>query len=688
MVDTNSFLVELGTEELPPKALQKLANAFANGIKDGLKASNLEIGKCQVFASPRRMAVLIDNVPSRQEDRNIQRRGPALAAGFKDGQPTQAAIGFAKSCGVEVQDLQQIETDKGTWLVVDVEQKGETVQALLPAIVEKSLSTLPVPKRMRWGDRTVEFVRPVHWLLMLYGSETVSANILGLQSSNKTRGHRFHHNEEITISRPEDYKDALLKHGKVIADFGARRDAIAKAVADAAKASNAEALVEEDLLDEVSALVEWPVPVVGNFEAEFLEIPQDVLITTMKDNQKYFPLLDRSGKLLPKFITISNIDSTDPSQVQKGNEVVIRPRLADAMFFWQQDKKKPLESHIETLEKVVFQNKLGTVYEKVQRVEGLALSIAKSINADPSHTKRAVQLSKCDLMTEMVGEFASLQGVMGERYAAMEGEPEAVSVALREQYLPRFADDGIAQTSVGQSLAIGDRLDTIVGIFAIGQKPTGVKDPFALRRLSLGVLRTMIEGELELDLMELLETAVAGLSDKAEGDVSEVFDFMLDRLRAYYQSQGVSPQVFDAVASVSPTSPLDFDRRVKAVMEFTKLPEAESLAAANKRINNILKKNPVADGSAVSTDLFEKTEENALFDKLGQIKGDVEGYFSKGDYTPALQALSSMREPVDNFFDEVMVMADDSAVKNNRLALLGELHGMFTHVANLGDLQS
>jgi len=515
MVDTNSLLVELGTEELPPKALLKLANAFADGIKAGFKSANLEIGECEVFASPRRMAVLINKVPSRQEDQSIQRRGPALAAAFKDGEPTQAAIGFAKSCGVEVQDLQQIETDKGTWLAVEVEQKGETVQALLPAIVEKSLTTLPVPKRMRWGDRTVEFVRPVHWLLILYGNDIVPASILGLQASNKTRGHRFHHNEEITIARPEDYKDALLRQGKVIADFAERRDAIAKAVADAASANNADALVEEDLLDEVSALVEWPVPVVGNFEAEFLEIPQDVLITTMKDNQKYFPLFDKSGTLLPKFITISNIQSTDPSQVQKGNEVVIRPRLADAMFFWQQDKKKPLESHIATLEKVVFQNKLGTVYEKVLRVEKLAASIAQSIHADGAHTKRAVQLSKCDLMTEMVGEFASLQGVMGERYASIEGEPEAVSVALREQYLPRFADDGIAQSGVGQSLAIADRLDTIVGIFAIGQKPTGVKDPFALRRLSLGVLRTMIEGELELDLKQLLNTAVSGLASKA-----------------------------------------------------------------------------------------------------------------------------------------------------------------------------
>ena len=688
MVDSNNFLLELGTEELPPKALLVLANALGDGIVSGLKDAKLVTGAHRVFAAPRRLAVLIEDVPARQEDQKIQRRGPALAAAYKDGEPTKAALGFAKSCGIELDEVEQVSTDKGTWLSVNIEQKGASVEELLPGIVEKSLTALPVPKRMRWGDSDVEFVRPVHWLLMIFGAQVVNAQVLGLQSGNTTRGHRFHNNTDIVIGKPQDYLSTLKTQGKVIADFDERRKLIAEGVSDAASGVGATVLIDDALLDEVTALVEWPVPVVGNFENEFLEIPEDVLITTMKDNQKYFPLFDGSGKLLPKFITISNIDSSEPEQVQKGNEVVIRPRLADAMFFWQQDKKKPLETHQEALKKVVFQNKLGTVYEKTQRVEKLALSIASQTGADKSLTSRAVHLSKCDLMTEMVGEFASLQGVMGERYALHGGEPDEVATAIREQYLPRFADDGIAQSPVGQALAIADRLDTITGIFAIGQKPTGVKDPFALRRLSLGVLRTLIEGELELDLMALLQEASDGLSDKVQGDASEVFEFMLDRLRAYYASQSISPQIFDSVASVKPTSPLDFDRRVNAVKAFTNLPEAESLAAANKRTNNILKKNPVSETAAVDQSLFEKEEEKALYAALVSVKPDVEASFSKGDYTPALQTLAGLRVPVDHFFDEVMVMADDEATKNNRLALLLELRELFSHVANLGSLQS
>ena len=688
MGESDDFLVELGTEELPPKALRTLADAFAEGIVSGLKEASLTPGKCSVYAAPRRLAVSLENLPARQQDQNIQRRGPSLAAAYKDGNPTPAALGFAKSCGVDLADVEQVSTDKGTWLSVNIDQKGASVEELLPGIVEKSLATLPVPKRMRWGDSDVEFVRPVHWLLMMFGSQVVNAQVLGLQSGNTTRGHRFHNNTDIVIGKPQDYLSTLKTQGKVIADFDERRSLIAKGVSDAASGVGATVLIDDALLDEVTALVEWPVPVVGNFETEFLEIPEDVLITTMKDNQKYFPLFDNNGKLLPKFITISNIESSEPEQVQKGNEVVIRPRLADAMFFWQQDKKKPLETHQEALKKVVFQNKLGTVFEKTQRVEKLALSIASQINADKALTSRAVHLSKCDLMTEMVGEFASLQGIMGERYALHGEEPAEVATAIREQYLPRFADDGIAQTPVGQALAIADRLDTITGIFAIGQKPTGVKDPFALRRLSLGVLRTLIEGELPLDLLALLQEAADGLSDKVQGDVPEVFEFMLDRLRAYYASQSISPQIFDSVASVRPTSPLDFDRRVNAVKAFTDLPEAESLAAANKRINNILKKTPVSATDAVDQALFEKDEEKALYTALVAVKPEVESSFSKADYTPALKTLAGLRVPVDSFFDEVMVMADDEATKNNRLALLVELRELFSHVANLGSLQS
>jgi len=687
-VETNSFLVELGTEELPPKALLKLANAFGDGITNGLKDANLKIGESRVYAAPRRLAVMIEAVPFKQQDQKIQRRGPALAAAYKDGEPTQAALGFAKSCGVELADVEEVSTDKGTWLSVDIDQKGAAVVDLLPDIVAKSLAALPVPKRMRWGASDIEFVRPVHWLLMLYGNDVVNANVLGLNAGRTSRGHRFHNNTELTIDHPDNYVATLKQQGKVIADFNERRELIATGVGDAADGVGATAIVEDALLDEVTALVEWPVPVLGNFEKEFLEIPEEVLITTMKDNQKYFPLFDGSGKLMPMFITISNIESTDPDQVRKGNEVVVRPRLADAMFFWQQDKKKKLENYRRSLEKVVFQKELGTVAEKTERVEKLALDIAKDIGADSAHTARAAQLSKCDLLTEMVGEFASLQGVMGERYARLEGEPEPVAMALSEQYLPRFADDGIAQSGVGQSLAIADRLDTIVGIFAIGKKPTGVKDPFALRRLSLGVLRTLIEGKLELDLQGLLEKAAAGLAGKAQADVPEVFEFMLERLRAYYAANDISPQIFDSVASVRPTSPIDFDRRINAVKAFTQLPEAESLAAANKRINNILKKNPVPDNASVDASLFESSAETGLYDALNELKPEVEQSFASGDYTPALQALSKLRTPVDTFFDEVMVMADDEKIKNNRLAVLGELRVLNSHVANLGALQS
>ncbi len=687
-MQSNSFLVELGTEELPPKALMKLATAFGAGIISGLKNANLAVGDHNIYAAPRRLAVEINDVPASQQDQKIQRRGPAVSAAYKDGEPTQAALGFARSCGVELSDCEEISTDKGAWLAVNIEQKGAAVVDLLPEIVAKSLAALPVPRRMRWGDSDIEFVRPVHWLVMLYGNDVVDATVLGLNAGRNTRGHRFHNNTELSIEHPDDYLSTLKQQGKVIADFAERRELIAKGVADAAESVNGKALIEDALLDEVAALVEWPVPVIGNFEKEFLEIPEQVLITTMKDNQKYFPLFDSNGKLMPMFITISNIESIEPDQVRKGNEVVVRPRLADAMFFWQQDKKKKLESHREALKKVVFHNKLGTIAEKTDRVEQLALAIAGKIGADISHTTRAVTLSKCDLLTEMVGEFASLQGFMGERYARLEGEPEPVAVALSEQYLPRYADDGIAQSGVGQSLAIADRLDTIVGIFAIGQKPTGVKDPFALRRLSLGVLRTLIEGGLELDLKELLELAANGLADKAQADVAEVFEFMQERLRAYYAALEISPQIFDSVVSVQPTSPLDFDRRINAVKAFTQLPEAESLAAANKRINNILKKNPMPSGATVDASLFDSDAESELYSALHELKPEVEASFASGNYTPALQALSRLRTPVDMFFDKVMVMAEDEKLKNNRLAMLGELSVLNSHVANLGALQS
>jgi glycyl-tRNA synthetase beta chain len=691
MSDRQDFLIELGTEELPPKALLKLAVALKDGITAGLTETSLESGEALVYAAPRRLAVLVKALQTRQQDTKVQKRGPAVAAAFDDdGNPTKAALGFARSSGVEIADLERLKTDKGEWLVCNIEQTGQAAAQLLPAIVEKSLATLPIPKRMRWGSRDVEFVRPVHWLVMLLGSEVVPASVLGLTADRVTRGHRFHHADEISISHSAEYADVLRNTGKVIADFAERRDLIEAGVNRVATDAGGTALVDADLLDEVTALVEWPVPVAGNFDKEFLELPSEVLITTMKDNQKYFPLFDSSNNLMPMFITVSNIESADMSQVITGNEVVVRPRLADAMFFWQQDRKKPLESHAETLKNVVFQTKLGTVYDKTTRIESLAVDIAGQIGANVDQASRAAKLSKCDLMTEMVGEFASTQGVMGEYYAKLEGEPEAVCTALREQYLPRYADDELAASGVGQALAIADRLDMLVGIFGIGQRPTGVKDPYALRRLSLAVLRTMIECKLPLDVEALLKKAAAlhGNNVNAEECVPEVFEFMLERLRAYYTGQGVLPQVFDSVVAVRPTSALDFDKRVKAVTEFMQLPEAESLAAANKRINNILRKNPPPGGVTVNASLFENDEEGALYSAMSSAVAEVEPLFDSGDYASALKSLAQLRAPVDAFFDEVMVMAEDESQRNNRLALLADLQRLFSHVADLGGLQT
>ncbi len=689
--ERKAFLVELGTEELPPRALKTLASAFADGIVKRLTEAKLDTGEVAVYASPRRLAVSISDLDTQQADQTIERRGPAVAAAFDaDGNPTKAAEGFARSCGVAVDKLDRLKTDKGEWLVTSIEEKGAKTAELLPDIVAESLAALPIPKRMRWGDRDTEFVRPAHWLLMLLGKEVVPASVLGLQADRLTRGHRFHSTGDISLAQPDQYLSLLRQQGKVIADFDERRESIAKGVQALASDLGGNVDLDEALLDEVTALVEWPVPVAGNFDSEYLEIPSEVLITTMKDNQKYFPLFDANDKLMPMFITVSNIDSTDMDMVRKGNEVVIRPRLADAMFFWQQDRKQPLADRMDTLKSVVFQTKLGSIHDKTERVAKLADFIANGIGASAEHTRRAVALSKCDLVSEMVGEFASVQCIMGEYYARLDGEDEAVAVALSEQYLPRYADDKLAASPVGQSLAIADRLDTLVGIFAIGQKPTGVKDPFALRRLSLGVLRTMIEQGVDLDLRELLQKAAVGLQGRVDvsGVVDEVFEFMVERLRAYYSGKGVAPKVFDSVAALQPGSPVDFDRRILAVNEFVQLPEAESLAAANKRINNILKKNQPDSNGVVDTSLFEGATESTLSSELQALETTTEPLFKAGDYSAALKALAQVRSPVDNYFDEVMVMADDVSVRNNRLSMLGNMKALFSRVADIGLLQS
>lgn len=675
----HDFLVELGTEELPPKALKTLSDAFLNGITSGLDAAGIAYTTATPFASPRRLAVLISNIQPQQPDRSIEKRGPATQA------PEKAVQGFAGSCGVSIDQLEVMETPKGSYYVYRGVEKGQSTAALLPEIISESLHKLPIPKRMRWGSSRTEFVRPVKWLVMLLGDEVVDAEVLGLKAGRKTRGHRFHYNHEIEIMVPADYQQTLLDTGKVIADFAARREIIREQVIREGERIGGTAQIDEDLLDEVTALNEWPVALTGRFEERFLDVPAEALISSMKENQKYFHALDAQGKLMPYFITLANIESKDPQQVIEGNEKVIRPRLADAAFFFDTDKKQPLEARIEKLKSVVFQQQLGTIYEKTQRIEGLAAAIANLIGGDSQYARRAASLSKCDLMTDMVFEFTELQGLMGYHYALHDGEAEEVAQALDEQYMPRFAGDDLPSTRTGIALAIADRLDTLTGLFGINQPPTGSKDPFALRRAALGVLRIIVEHKLDIDLHELLSIAVAQHKDlpAADGLADRVLDFMLDRFRAWYDDRGISAETFLSVHALRPTSPLDFDRRIDAVNHFRNLPEAAALASANKRVSNILTK----QGGDISTDtdpsLLHEQAESELCAQLDAIEREITPLFERGEYRTALERLAQLRQSVDNFFDQVMVMADDEALKLNRLALLARLRRLFLGVADI-----
>lgn len=690
-MSTRNLLIEIGTEELPPKALNKLSDAFSAGIVSGLQEAGIKFEKVNSFAAPRRLAVLINSVDESQADRDIEKRGPAIKAAYdKDGNATKAAQGFAQGCGVDVKDLQTMSTDKGEWLVFRMQEKGKATTELVAAIVDQSLAKLPIPKRMRWGDSNAEFVRPVHWVVMLFGHDVIDAEILGIKSGRESRGHRFHHPEMINLQSPDDYLTRLKSPGFVMVDRDERMQSVKLQAEKAAKKLGGIALIDEGLLQEVSALVEWPVAVSGDFDKEFLEVPAESLISSMQDHQKYFPVVDKQGALLPHFITISNIESKNVSKVKDGNERVIRPRLADAKFFWDQDARATLESRIESLDKVVFQAKLGSLGDKSRRVAKIAETIAKELNENTEYAKRAALLSKCDLMTEMVYEFTDLQGVMGRYYALNDGEASEVADALDEQYMPRFAGDNLPAGKTGQILSLADKLDTLLGIFAIGQKPTGEKDPFALRRAALGVLRILIECKLDLDLKELLTYAADNYAKdlQAHKAIADVVSFILDRLKVYYTSQQISFDVYDAVIALKPTRPVDFDRRVHAVNEFRKLDEAESLAAANKRIGNILKKIKGELPGLINIDLLQETAEKHLHDQLQIMSSEVMPRLDAGDYSSALQQLAGLRDPVDAFFDQVMVMADDEALKNNRIALLNQLHGLFIKAADLSRLQS
>ncbi|MCU0766322.1 MAG: glycine--tRNA ligase subunit beta [Gammaproteobacteria bacterium] len=689
MAEHADLLFELGTEELPPTALRRLSGALCHGFAEGLRRSGLSFGTVRGFATPRRLALTVEGVALRQPDREVERRGPAFTAAFgPDGLPTRAAEGFARSCGVTVADLERVETEKGAWLTFRSTEAGRPAAEVLPGIVGEALAALPIPKRMRWGDGEAEFVRPVHWVVFLHGGQVVPCEILGCSAGRRTRGHRFHHGGEIEIGAAGAYERLLEEEGRVIADFGRRAERVRAEVHAAAETLGGVVELDEALLEEVTALVEWPVAITAGFEERFLAAPQEALVLTMKKNQKYFPVVDDHGRLLPRFITIANLDSPRPEVIRAGNERVVRPRLADAMFFWEQDGNRRLEARLESLRGIVFQSGLGSLHDKSVRVSRLAAGIARQLGEDDALAERAGLLSRCDLVTEMVFEFPEMQGVMGRYQALRDGEPPALAAALEEFYRPRHSGDVLPEGGVGLAVALADRLDTLVGIFGLGQRPTGDKDPFALRRAALGALRMLVERRLPLDLADLLGAAAAGLRPwvPREGVAEEVFDFMLERLKGLYADQGVSTEVFEAVADVRPTSPADFDLRVRAVTEFRALPEASALAAANKRIRNLLKKAVENIPQTVEIARFGLAEEEALYDALRRREVEVEPLLEAGDYTEALRRLATLREPVDRFFDTVMVMAEDAEIRANRLALLASLYRLFRRVADVGQL--
>jgi glycyl-tRNA synthetase beta chain len=686
------FLVEIGTEELPPKSLLALASAFAEGVERGLDAAGLPHGAVEMFATPRRLAVRVRRLADRQPDRTVERRGPPVKAAFDaSGAPTQAALAFAKSCGVEVSALDRLESPKGSWVVYRGSEPGAATIDLLQGILSTALDALPVARRMRWGSSEEQFVRPVHWVLTRFGREIVACRLLGVEAGGTSHGHRFMAPRPITIASPASYATSLQRRGKVLADLQQRRERIREGVLAAAASVGGQAVIEESLLEEVTALVEWPVPLTGRFDVRFLELPEEVPIATLQDHQRYFPIRDAQGRLMPCFVAVANIESRDPAQVIAGNERVVRPRLADAEFFWNTDRKTALAARCPELARVTYQARLGSLQDKTERVRALARSIAPATGADPALADRAAELAKCDLLTGMVGEFPELQGVMGRYYASQDGEPAEVCDAIYEQYLPRFAGDVLPSTPTGMALSIADRLDTIAGIFAAGQKPTGNRDPFGLRRAALGLLRTAIERRLDLDLPQLIADALAALPfPAADGAAAEIYDYVMDRLRAYYvegeAASAVTPEMFDAVLATRPSSPLDFDARLRALSEFLDLPDAQSLAAANKRIANILRKSEESVGEAVDTELLIDPVEQVLAEQISAMARKVEPEFRARRYTEALLQLAALRPAVDSFFDSVMVMAEDERLRRNRLAMLGRLRALFMHVADLSRL--
>ena len=686
---TQNFLVEIGTEELPPKALKTLATSFADNVEAELNQAGLSFDKIEWFAAPRRLAVKVLNLATQQPSKEIEKRGPAVSAAFDaEGKPTKAAEGWARGCGITVDQAERIATDKGEWLVHRAKIEGQPTKNLLNDIVANALAKLPIPKPMRWADKTVQFIRPVHTVTMLLGDELIEGEILGVASARIIRGHRFLGEKEFEIQHADQYPQLLRDKGSVVADFNERKAEILAKSQAKATALGGVADIEESLLEEVTSLVEYPNVLAAKFEERFLEVPAEALVYTMKGDQKYFPIYDKDGKLLPHFIFVSNINPEDPTAIIEGNEKVVRPRLTDAEFFFKTDLKQKLVDRLPRLETVLFQQQLGTLKDKTDRIEQLAGEIAKQIGADEAKAKRAGLLSKCDLMTNMVFEFTDTQGVMGMHYARHDGEDEEVAVALNEQYMPRFAGDELPKSLVASAVALADKFDTLTGIFGIGQAPKGSADPFALRRAALGALRIIVEKNLPLDLEDLVKKSTALFGDKLTNQnvVTDVVDFMLGRFRAWYQDEGIAVDVIQAVLARRPTRPADFDARVRAVSHFRTLDSAEALAAANKRVSNILAKADAAIGEINLTACVEPAEK-ALAEAVLVLRTEVQPLIAQSDYTAVLDKLANLRAPVDSFFDNVMVNAEDPALRQNRLAILNTLQGLFLQVADISVLQ-
>lgn len=689
-MSTDTLLIEIGTEELPPTTAKNLSDTLSAYISSELKQAGFTYSHVKPYVTPRRLAVSITECSSQQPEQNVERKGPAIKAAYDaEGQATKAALGFAKSCGVEMQELDTLETDKGAWLYFKSLVPGKSLNELLPSIIEQGLSKLPIARPMRWGNNEVEFVRPVHWVTLMYGSNVIECDIKSIKAGNTTYGHRFHAPAAISLSHADEY-ETVLNNAYVVVDFDKRKNKIATMLNECADQHNAVLNYADDLLEEVTNLVEWPSPVVGEFSKTFLDIPHEALVVTMQDAQRYFPLFSSDNNtLLNQFITIANIESTNPDTIKRGNERVIKPRFSDAEFFWQRDKQKPLESKVEELKGILFEKQLGSIYAKSQRVKNLTSILCQQISVDDKHAVRAAQLCKTDLLTDMVNEFPKLQGIMGRYYALNDNEENQVAIAIEEHYQPLQSGSKLPSSDAGRVLAICDRIDTLVGIFATGKKPSGVKDPYALRRAALGIVRLSIEGKIDFNLEELLSQACQLLPENLENENTkqEVFDYILERLRGYFTEQGIEPDTFEAVRNIAPTHLLDFADRIHAIQKFRSLTEAESLAAGNKRIRNILKKAP-NESISIDTKLFTEAAEKELFAQSNKLKDSVSPKFAAREYSQALTELATLRPAIDKFFDDVMVMDENELVRNNRIALLATVNDLFSSIANISLLQS